>query len=290
MKSLTNGSLEIIKILPCENGRTAEEILRKRGFSRRLIVRLKRVENGITRNGCLCRTIDRVFAGEELLVRSDTEKDGSVKVSPSISTVNIAYEDEHIIIYDKPPFMPVHQSRGHYTDTLANVFAAKYPDRPFRAVNRLDRNTSGLCLCAKTRRGANIPTEKIDKVYYAVCEGELLSPLTVDAPIEREQDSLIKRIVSENGKRAVTDIVPISCRNGLTLLRITLQTGRTHQIRVHLSHIGYPLAGDELYGGHTDRISRQALHCGKMTLIHPVTGERKNVSSPLPEDMKGLVQ
>lgn len=215
---------------------------------------------------------------------------GGCGLEPNFTTkVPVVFEDEDIIVYDKPPGMPVHQSPGHYGDCLANVFAAGFPDTPFRAVNRLDKDTSGLCLAAKSRIGANISPHNISKVYFAVCCGEITEALRIDEPIGRVDGSALRRMVRNDGKRAVTNVFPISGNGRYTFLKICLETGRTHQIRVHLSHRGFPLAGDGLYGGDMSDIDRQALHCGEMKMIHPVSGRMINISSPLPEDMKKIV-
>lgn len=278
---------EEIIVSDSENGITAESLLRGRGISRRLLTRLKRTENGITRGGELCRSIDRVFSGDILRLRIPENGEGA-EPNPLLN-VSKVYEDEYIIVYNKPAGMPVHQSHGHYRDTLANAFAAEFPRLPFRGVNRLDRDTSGLCIAAKNSRSANIPASGISKIYYAVCEGIISGPLTVDAPIARERESVIKRVVREDGRRAVTEIIPLEGSGSHTLLKIKLHTGRTHQIRVHLAYIGHPLAGDRLYGGGTDKISRQALHCGELRFTHPVSGKILELFSELPGDIAGLM-
>lgn len=248
---------------------------------------LKRTSLGITRNGELCRSVDILRKGDRVLLRIP-EKGGCHLEPNSDISVPVTFEDEDIIVYDKPPGMPVHQSPGHYGDCLANVFAAGFPDTAFRAVNRLDKDTSGLCLAAKSRIGANISRENISKVYYAVCCGKITAPMRIDEPIGREDGSALRRIVRSDGKRAVTNVCPISGNERYTLLKIILETGRTHQIRVHLSHTGFPLAGDSLYGGDMSDIGRQALHCGEMRFIHPVSGREISLSSPLPDDMKKI--
>lgn len=275
-----------------ENGAALGDFLRQKGISRRLITLLKRTEKGITRNNILCKTVDTVFAGDKICLRipaSGKEKDYSPEPNFSLKAEK-AYEDEDIIVYNKPAFMPVHESALHRRDTLANLFAAEYGGIPFRSVNRLDRDTSGLVLTAKNRHSANIPNDKISKIYYAVCQGDISEPMRIDAPIARERESMIKRVVRSDGQAAATNIVPIKRCGSHTLLEIRLETGRTHQIRVHLAYIGHPLEGDELYGGSRKYISRQALHCGKMSITHPVSGRVINVEAPLPSDIVNLIQ
>lgn len=267
-----------------EDGMTALDFLKGRGLSRRMVTALKR-SGGLTRGGEILRSVDRVRAGDAVRVR--LADSGGVAPNGSIR-VGTAYEDEDIIVYDKPPFLAVHPSARHYDDTLANAFAAAFPDTPFRPINRLDRDTSGLCVCAKNRLAA-AGLAGLEKVYFAVVAGDIARGGTVELPIGRVGESIIKRRVSPDGKPAVTRYEPIERANGRTLLRIRLETGRTHQIRVHMSHIGYPLCGDRLYGG-DDSIDRQALHCGEASFVHPITGEKVRVVSPLPEDMARLLK
>lgn len=274
--------LEII----CESENTLEALLKKRGFSRRLIVAMKRTEGGITRNGELCRTIDKVFAGDKILLKIPMGSGNDIVPNREL-TVPTVYEDSDLIIYNKPAGMAVHRSHGHYDDTLENVFAAQL-DMPFRAVNRLDKDTSGLCIAAKNKLGADMTVT--EKVYYAVCEGIVSEPQGIDLPIGRADGSVIMREVRPDGKNAVTVIKPLKYMNNCTLLEIRLETGRTHQIRVHLSHISHPLAGDDMYGGSRKLIARQALHCGKMSFIHPISGENVTVSADMPEDMTEIIR
>ncbi len=274
--------LEII----CESENTLEALLKKRGFSRRLIVAMKRTEGGITRNGELCRTIDKVFAGDRVLLKIPMGSGNDIVPNREL-TVPTVYEDSDLIIYNKPAGMAVHRSHGHYDDTLENVFAAQL-DMPFRAVNRLDKDTSGLCIAAKNKLGADMTVT--EKVYYAVCEGIVPEPQRIDLPIGRADGSVIMREVRPDGKNAVTVIKPLKYMNNCTLLEIRLETGRTHQIRVHLSYINHPLAGDDMYGGSRKLIARQALHCGKMSFIHPISGENVTVSADMSEDMTEIIR
>ena len=267
-----------------EEGMTALDFLRSRGFSRRMISALKQ-SGGLTRGGEILRSVDRIRAGEEIRV---VMKDSGGVVPNYGIKVDISYEDEDIIIYNKPPFLAVHPSIRHYDDTLANAFAARFPDIPFRPINRLDRDTSGLCVCAKNRLAA-AGLAHMKKTYFAVVAGDIAHGGTVDLPIGRESDSIIKRCVRADGKPAVTRFEPIERTGGRTLLKIRLETGRTHQIRVHLSHIGFPLCGDWLYGGDMSGISRQALHCGEAEFVHPITGTEIRAAAPLPEDIRALL-
>lgn len=276
---------EISYTVPAEfDGVQAQVFLKSRGISRRVLTALKR-SGGLTRGGGTLRTVDAVHAGEVITLRLDGGET-SVAANPELSA-DVVYEDEDVVVFNKPPFMPVHPSQRHHDDTLANLFAARYPGLPFRPINRLDRNTSGLCVCAKNQFAAAALSGSISKVYYAITDGTPPGN-TVNAPIGRLGDSVIERCVTPDGKPAVTHFRKIAGERR-TLLRITLETGRTHQIRVHMAHIGFPLCGDDMYGGECTAISRQALHCGEVEFTLPVSGERITVSAPLPEDMAAIL-
>lgn len=270
-----------------EEESTAGQVLRKNGVSKRLLTKLKRISGGITLGGAHIRSIDPVKAGDILTISIDDDAplDASGKLC-----VPVIYEDEHFIVFNKPPDMPVHPSIKHRTDTLGNYFAYICPGLAFRPINRLDRDTSGLCAVAKNAFAAKNLQYNIQKTYFAAVCGEITKSGVIDLPIAREKESIIKRCVRDDGQRAITRYQPIKYGGSYTLLEIHLDTGRTHQIRVHFSHIGFPLAGDEMYGGNTGDISRQALHCGKLELIHPITHESMSFSCELPEDIQNLFQ
>jgi len=257
------------------------------GVSKRMISRLKRTENGITRDGRLVRTIDNVYRGEKIVLSFEDTK---ILEPNGNLDVEIAFENENLIVFDKPVGMPVHPSIKHQGDTLGNFFAYKYPDLTFRPVNRLDRDTSGLCIVAKNAFSAAALQNDIQKVYYAAVTGNVKGEGTVDAPIAREQESIIKRVVREDGQRAVTHYKVLISGEKYSLLEVNLETGRTHQIRVHFSYIGHPLAGDDLYGGNREDIEYQALHCGSLEFKEPVTGELITVKSDIRADMKRLFE
>ncbi|MBD5128396.1 MAG: RluA family pseudouridine synthase [Ruminococcaceae bacterium] len=271
-----------------DGGLTALDFLRRHGFSRRIVTKLKQ-SGGITRGGELLRTVDRVNGGDILRVVMDDSANENVESNPDIRAAAV-YEDDDVIVFDKPPFLPVHPSIRHRTDTLANLYAAMFPDAAFRPINRLDRNTSGLCVCAKNRRAASLLIKSVSKTYFAVIDGIIEGSGVIDLPIGREGDSIIKRTVREDGQSAVTRYKAVLHKNGRTLLEIVLETGRTHQIRVHFAHIGYPLCGDDMYGGDCSAIGRQALHCGRAEFAQPVTGERVKLESALPEDIRSLIK
>ena len=228
--------------------------------------------------------------------------------------LDIVYEDEDIMVINKPADMPIHPSLNNYYNSLANGLAWYFEkqNKPFifRCVNRLDRDTSGLTLIAKHMLSAGIlapmvaareilssmvANREIHREYLAIVSGRI-SPEsgTIDAPICRTEDSIIERHVDfEKGERAVTHYQLSEYKNGYSLLSIHLETGRTHQIRVHMKHIGFPLIGDSLYNPQEilpscnipRDITRQALHSHRLQFTHPITGERMDFIAPLPPDM-----
>lgn len=231
--------------------------------------------------GLTIRTVDRVSCGDVIMLKERDEK----TLEPNFKLdVPILYDDDSLVVFDKPPFMPVHPSVKHQGDTLGNYFAARFPGIAFRPVNRLDRDTSGCVICAKSRYSAAKLQQSFEKTYYAVCCGHPPIEGRITAPIAREHDSIIKRIVSPDGQPAVTNYRIVARNEKYSLAQIHLETGRTHQIRVHFSYIGFPLAGDDLYGGSREDFPRQALHCSLVSFTHPQSDEEIEVSSPLPEN------
>lgn len=284
-----------------DDGKTCGDFLRSRGVSRRIISGAKRVCGGITVNGAPVRTVDRISGGD---VISLCLEDGSFIVPNGKLRAGVVYEDEHTVVFSKPSGMPVHPSAGHREDTLGNLFAYMYPELTFRPINRLDRDTTGLCAVAKNAYAAGVLSGNISKVYYAVTEGTPLprdlgipffkwycgdGEYVIDAPIGRQEGTIVRREVRADGRRAVTRYTIIKEKGGHCLLKIRLETGRTHQIRVHFSAAGHPLAGDVLYGGSGEYIGRQALHCGEMRFSRVSDGRNEEVVCPVPEDMENLV-
>ena len=269
------------------DGTKIRDFLKAFGVSSKLLTHLRQTENGITVNGAFARTIDRLHTGDTLRIVID-ERGRTPR--PTAMAIDIVYEDEDILVMNKPPGVPVHESRNHIGDTLMN-FAAYHLKEPcaFRAVYRLDRDTSGLVLAAKHELAAAKLAGAVKKDYYAVVHGVITESGTVDLPIARCGDSIITRRVDEHGERAVTHYTPISHKDGTTLLKLTLETGRTHQIRVHMTHVGHPLLGDTLYGEPDTRIARQALHCKDIYFTHPITGEAMHLTCDFPPDMKAII-
>ncbi len=260
--------------------------------SARTLAKLKRAEGGILLNSQPIRAVDFVKQGD--IIELNLPKSVSEGVLSVNLPLDIVYEDSYIIVLNKPPFMPVHPTKVHQQDTLANAVAFYAENRgecyAFRAVNRLDRNTSGLVIVAKDRHTASaLSASNITKHYIAFAQGKIAEKGTVDAPIELSPDSKIVRKVTPEGKKAVTHYEPLEYKDGFTVLKLFLETGRTHQIRCHLSYIGHPLLGDDLYGGNLDRIERHALHCGYVSFTHPITNETIELTATLPKDMKKCI-
>lgn len=278
--------------VPCKyDGVVISDFLQsEHGFSRRIITAIKRVDNGILRNGEHIRMIDPVYHGDTITVKLPER--GTLEPNGNLD-VDIIYHDEDIIIFDKPVNMPVHPSLNHYDDTLGNFYSYICKGRTFRPINRLDRNTSGLCVVAKNALAAvNLQRDNniIDKTYYAICHGRINKDSgTINAPIARERDSIIKRTVSDSGQNAVTHYIVLAKVENATLLKIKLGTGRTHQIRVHFSYIGHPLYGDDLYGGCNDLIGEHALHCGELAFKHPINGREISVQGRIRDNMLELL-
>lgn len=277
-----------------ENGLTVEQFLKKRGYSHQVLVHLKKTENGILLNHNWAYTRDKVSAGNKLDIRL-VEEDASDQIEPVSLPFGIVYEDEDLMVVNKPKDMPVHPSMNNHDNTLANAVAAYCLEKgerfPYRCINRLDRNTTGLLIIAKHMLSAAVlygqmRERKIHRTYLAIVTGCLEKPGIIDLPIGRKEGSTIERMIDpEHGERAVTHYVPLQWGDGWTLVQCVLETGRTHQIRVHMAHLGHPLPGDFLYNSDDHTMDRQPLHSWKLSFVHPVTGEIMEFVQELPEDM-----
>ena len=291
---------EITYLIPeKDDGRTVAQVLRSRGFSRHLITQVKYRMNGLMLDGERVRTNVRVRPGQSLRADLSGQQENE-HILPVHLPIRIAYEDEDILVADKPAAMPVHPSQGNYDNTLANALAYVFAQRgePFvcRAIGRLDRDTTGLVLFAKHELSGCLLSDAmkrraIRREYYAVCTGELPEQGTIDAPVARVDGSTIAREVDfARGEHAVTHFWRERFENGYSLARVQLETGRTHQIRVHMKYIGHPLPGDFLYCPGDKVINRQALHSHRLTFAHPITGAQIRLESPLPDDMKRIFE
>lgn len=225
----------------------------------------------------------------------------SENIIPTPIALNIIYEDEALLILDKPAGIAVHPSISHYTDSLANgvkyYFDTIGLKRKIRPVNRLDLNTSGLIVFAKNEYVQEcliqqMQTNEFKKEYLAIVHGIFENVQgTINLPIARKENSIIERCISENGQEAITHYEVLKTSNDLSLVHCILQTGRTHQIRVHMSAIGHSLVGDTLYGSDfSDSITRQALHSYKISFIHPISHQIVSFTSELPDDIKSSIE
>ena len=273
-----------------------EQFLRRRGYSRQNLTELKKMPDSIQVNGLNCILKKTLSPGDELAVRIQ-ETDSSEKIPAVNIPLRIIYEDEDILVVDKPAGLPMHPSMKNYHYSLANGLVWYYQQQKesfvFRCANRLDRDTSGLTVVAKHMLSANILSgmgyrHEIEREYLAIVRGNVLPPSgTIDAPLSRMEGSIIERKVDfEHGERALTHYRVVEEKNGHSLVSLRLETGRTHQIRIHLKYLGFPLVGDYLYNPDMEYISRQALHSCRLRFVHPITKERMTFRAPLPEDMQ----
>lgn len=280
-----------------DEGKTVELFLKEQGFSHHLLIHLKKTKESIIRDGVWLYMRDELHTGDCLTVTL-TESE-TISDFPAVPlSFSVFYEDEDILIVNKPPHMPTHPSMQNYDNTLANAVLwyqkSKGESYPFRCMNRLDKDTTGLTIIAKHALSAailssSIKKREIKREYLAIVTGETEESGTIDAPIARKEGSILERRVDfANGERAVTHYKRLACQNGLSLLLLSLETGRTHQIRVHMKYIGHPLIGDFLYYPDFSRIKRQALHAYRLSFVHPIKKEPILISAPLPFDMVSL--
>ncbi len=276
------------------DGKSLLSFLKGKGFSAQVITHLKRTENGLLRNGIWGRVKDILHTDDTLTITL-IEMTGSENIIPTPMPLNVIYEDQDLMIVNKPADTPIHPSQGNYDNTLANAVAYYYAQKgePFiyRCINRLDRDTTGLLIIAKHMYSASllsnmVQNREIHREYLAIATGEVEECGTINAPIARADGSTIERCVDTvNGDYACTHYRKIAYKNGYSLVSLTLDTGRTHQIRVHMKHIGHPLPGDFLYNPNYSIISRQALHSYRLYFRHPISDEDMEFIAPLPEDM-----
>lgn len=286
-------------------GHKISEFLRNQGISTKSIIRLKSdVENVLLNDEP--GFINRILKKDDRLTLCIKELESSKKIPPVDLPLSIIYEDEDILIVNKPANMPIHPSMNNYENTLGNAVAYYYMKKgePFlyRCINRLDRDTTGLTILAKHYLSCGIlydemESREIKRTYYAIVENRtvfdapyahrLLQTGTIDLPLGRKPDSAIERMVDiKNGDKAITHYRVLATNDGLSLLELQLDTGRTHQIRVHMQAIGHPLIGDFLYNPKDTHMKRQALHAGKLSFRHPITKETLSFTAPVPQDMQ----
>ena len=293
------------------DGMLLRNFLRQCGLSSDLTRAVKHRGSGFLADSQPILANRRISAGQQITMELPPEKSDGTLPQPEIP-IRIVYEDPFVVVLDKPAGLAVHPTLNYAVGTLANGYAAHMLARGespvFRPVNRIDKDTSGLVLAAKNMYAAPLLAQNVQKLYLAIVQGQLpLGPGVIDAPIGRRGDSIIGRCVvpQGQGKPSRTEYTITAAQNGLSLAECVPVTGRTHQIRVHFSHLDHPLAGDDLYGGSRERIGRQALHCASMTFATPageydagadrftfampLTTRAVTVQSALPDDMAELL-
>ena len=275
------------------------EALQAWGISKRTLASVKYGGGQILVNGNEVTVRHPLQTGDAVTVVFPLEELGK-GLQAEAGELEIVHEDEALLIVDKPPLQNTIPSREHPKGSLANIVAKHFENNRIPATlhiaTRLDRDTSGLVCIAKNRHihhmlSVQQQEKRMTRRYEALVHGELEQEnLTITAPIGRKNSSIIEREVREDGQFAETEVKLLTAFSGFSHLQLQLNTGRTHQIRVHMAHIGHPLMGDDLYGGKRELISRQALHCRELELLHPISGEALIFKSPNREDMAALIR
>ncbi|MDR1272367.1 MAG: RluA family pseudouridine synthase [Clostridiales Family XIII bacterium] len=289
-----------VKAAPGQSGMMVKTVLRRSsGVSTRLIRRVAHGDGALFLNGKPAKFIDKVVDGDEItLVMPEEKSDFTAEAIP----VDIMYEDDHLILLDKVPGIVVHPTKGHVGHTVANAIQHHMEQTgesyKIRFVNRLDMDTSGVLLVGKTSLAQSDFSQRVaaglvTKEYLAIVTGDLRGTGVVDAPIALFEEGSPRRMVAEGGYPSKTEYV--SEKNftvggdRYSLVRLRLHTGRTHQIRVHLAHIGHPVLADHLYGSPSELIERQALHSHILSFPHPITGKQLEFMAGLHDDMMKLL-
>lgn len=287
-------------ITESDSGLRIEQYLKRHGYSKQNFTDLKKMPESILVNGKWFYLKQTLHAGDVLTVHIK-ETESSEHIPPMQLPLDIIYEDEDIIVINKAAGMPIHPSMNNYKNSLANGLAWYFQNQGkafiFRCTNRLDRDTSGLTVIAKHMLSSNILSgmavrKEIRREYLAIVRGHVMpSAGTINAPLSRKPGSIIERTVDfENGETAVTHYQVAQEKNGHSLVSLILETGRTHQIRIHMKYLGFPLVGDYLYNPDMEYIKRQALHSHRLTFRHPISGEIMDFTAPLPDDMANILQ
>lgn len=282
-----------------DEGKTVRQFLHDHKVSRTSLKAIKYQGGAIFVNRQSVTVREILRTGDEVTIVFPEESPSPVLV-PEPLDLSIVYENQAFLIVNKPAGMATLPSPDHPSGTLANGLVHYYQEHNIAAtphiVTRLDVNTSGLVLIARHRHIHhlfNLQQQEglIQKEYLALAGGVFTEKKgKIEAPIARKEGSIIERIVAPDGQDACTVYEVIQQFSEFALVQLQLLTGRTHQIRVHLAHIGHPLLGDDLYGGDTSDLVRQALHCYKLVFPHPLTGKRQSFTAPLPEDIQKVIQ
>ena len=290
--------MQLIYLVPeCSPYKTLRQVIKNEfKISSRLLTILKH-QNKITLNNKTTYLDYSVFPKDIVVVNLDMNEDNS-NVVPLKYNLDILYEDEGLLIVNKPSNMAIHPSCLHFDTTLSNAVRYYYDSiglhRKIRPITRLDKDTSGIVVFAKNQyiqeclidqMGKNV----FQKTYIAILTGVLPHRTgIINAPIARKSNSIIERCIDENGDKAIS-IYEVLASTSLSLVKFTLETGRTHQLRVHSKHIGFPILGDSLYGNSSELISRQALHCHQIEFIHPIHKKKMQIIAPIPLDMENVI-
>lgn len=291
------------KIDKRHDGKTIGMFLKEQEYSRGVLVELKKTKKGIRKNGVWAVVNEKLQDGDCLSICL-AEEEHSEHIVPTKGELEILYEDEDILVINKPYDTPIHPSVNHYDNTLANrvIYYYQQQDKPyvFRCINRLDRDTTGVTIIAKNLLSASILSKgvkerQLTRTYIAFVEGVIDEKGTINLPIGRVGGTIIKRQVDmENGKEAVTHYRRLAVMHiegkEVSIVALRLETGRTHQIRVHMSAMGHPLLGDFLYNENNHMLTRQALHAVECGFYHPITKVYQNITAPLPNDMIMLLK
>lgn len=281
------------------DGLRIEQYLRRKGYSGQNLAEIKRMPKSVLVNGEHYYMKQKLNTGDHLSIHI-CETKCSEKIPPVQIPLDIVYEDEDIIVINKQAGMPIHPSLNNYMNSMANALAWYYQEQGkpfiFRCCNRLDRDTSGLTVVAKHLVSGNILSDMvrrrdIHREYLAIVRGHVSPEAgTINAPLARKPGTIIERTVDwEQGEAAITHYRLIEERNGHSLVSLRLETGRTHQIRIHMKYLGYPLIGDYLYNPDMEYIGRQALHSHRLSFTHPITGKPMEFTAPLPKDMEKVL-
>ncbi len=292
------------------DGKYLKDFLSAEGFSQDLIKHIKMTQG--------LDMFHILSANEEIKIDIIEDENSDIEPNPNLK-YEIMYEDEDMIVVNKPADMPIHPSQGNHNNTLGNALAAHFNDKNFvyRPITRLDRDTSGVCLIAKNKFSASVFSNHISKniikrTYLGLCKGNVFNTLKImpglndfkklehmadveviiTSPIKRKNESTIERQVAIDGENAITKVYPLKYFENydITLCKFLLFTGRTHQIRVHMRHIGFPIIGDFLYNPDYSLISRQALHSNEMILTHPISKKMMRFDAKIPDDINLLIR
>lgn len=278
-----------------DSGLRVEQFLRRQDYSYQNLTQLKKMPESVLING-VWSYMRTELKEDDLLTIHINETSSSKQIPAAPLPLNILYEDEDIIVVNKCAGMPIHPSLNNYRNSLANGLMWYYQEQGkpfiFRCTNRLDRDTSGVTVIAKHMVSSSIlstmtANHEITREYLAIIRGDLTPEQgTISAPIGRTGSSMIERKIDyEQGEPAITHYKLVEKSNGYSLVSLILETGRTHQIRVHMKHIGHPLIGDYLYNPDMELMDRQALHSHRLSFRHPITKEHMTFTAPLPDDM-----